>query len=142
VALLRERFPADSAAQTTRRLLSAADPSPAGAVSPDYGHGLVNPLRALTEAGSARDPGSARVSLPEEPAAGSRALWFSAVALAGSVVAGALLAVMVRGCRRGRAGGWHRRRWRDGCPETNHTTGSPHRATWWDRHPPEDQQRA
>ncbi|MDI6103780.1 S8 family serine peptidase [Actinoplanes sp. NEAU-A12] len=48
-ALLRERFPRASAAEITERLLRSVDPAPGGARSAQYGVGLLNPYRALSE---------------------------------------------------------------------------------------------
>lgn len=46
-ALIRSRWPTLPQADVVRRLLATADPAPG---SPDaYGHGVLNPLRALTE---------------------------------------------------------------------------------------------
>jgi subtilisin family serine protease len=49
VALLLERFPGLSPAQVQRRLTATADPAPGGSRSDEYGYGLLNPYRALTE---------------------------------------------------------------------------------------------
>ena len=48
-ALIEQRFPGSSPAQVARRLLATADPAPGGARSDEYGYGLLNPYRALTE---------------------------------------------------------------------------------------------
>jgi type VII secretion-associated serine protease mycosin len=48
-ALIRARWPALDRTEVVRRLLATADPPSGGQPSPDYGHGVVNPLRALTE---------------------------------------------------------------------------------------------
>jgi len=48
-ALIRARFPDLRQDEVVRRLLATADPSAGGQPSPDYGYGVVNPLRALTE---------------------------------------------------------------------------------------------
>jgi type VII secretion-associated serine protease mycosin len=48
-ALLRSRWPSLPRDDVVRRLLATADPAAGGQPSPDYGHGVVNPLRALTE---------------------------------------------------------------------------------------------
>ncbi len=85
VALLRERFPREGPAQITGRLLAAADPPAAGVRPAEYGHGLLNPYRALTGVAEAA-PVEVR----------GRALRFSAVALAVAALAGALLAAAGR----------------------------------------------
>jgi membrane-anchored mycosin MYCP len=48
-ALIRARWPQLHQAEVVRRLLATVDPVPAGQPSPDYGYGLLNPFRALTE---------------------------------------------------------------------------------------------
>ncbi|MDR6319207.1 S8 family serine peptidase [Actinoplanes couchii] len=106
-ALLRERFPAESAEQIGRRLLRSADPAPGGARSDGFGVGLLNPYRALTEqAGpklAAVEPASpvpvARRGGPEWDRAGL----FAAGGAGLVVLAGLVVAVVVRGRRRG----WH-----------------------------------
>jgi membrane-anchored mycosin MYCP len=48
-ALVREYRPKLTAGQVVARLLATADPTPGEPNSPEYGHGLVNPYRALTD---------------------------------------------------------------------------------------------
>jgi membrane-anchored mycosin MYCP len=48
-ALIEQRFPGSTPEQVARRLMATADPAPGGARSDDYGYGLLNPYRALTE---------------------------------------------------------------------------------------------
>jgi subtilisin family serine protease len=48
-ALVRAEYPSLSAAQVANRLLATADPAPGGPDSPAYGHGMVDPYRAVTE---------------------------------------------------------------------------------------------
>jgi type VII secretion-associated serine protease mycosin len=48
-ALIRARWPGLDRAEVVRRLLATADPPSGGQPSPEYGYGVVNPLRALTE---------------------------------------------------------------------------------------------
>jgi membrane-anchored mycosin MYCP len=48
-ALIRARYPQLTRTDVVRRLLATADPAAGGQPSPDYGYGVVNPLRALTE---------------------------------------------------------------------------------------------
>lgn len=110
VALLRQRFPRESAAQITRRLLRSVDPAPGGVRSDEYGYGLLNPYRALTEeAGpvvAAVSP--AVVAAPGRAADSSewvRAGWFAAGGAGLAVLAGVVAVVAGRGRRRGwRAG--------------------------------------
>jgi membrane-anchored mycosin MYCP len=62
VALIRQRFPKLSPAQVERQLEMTADPAPGGRRSDTYGHGILNPYRALTE--SVADP----AATPKQPA--------------------------------------------------------------------------
>jgi membrane-anchored mycosin MYCP len=48
-ALVKQRFPSLTPAQVARRILATTDPAPGGAHSEEYGYGIVNPYRALTE---------------------------------------------------------------------------------------------
>jgi len=48
-ALIRARWPGLNRTEVVRRLLATADPPAGGQPSLDYGYGVVNPLRALTE---------------------------------------------------------------------------------------------
>jgi membrane-anchored mycosin MYCP len=48
-ALIRAKWPQLDRAEVVRRLLATADPAAGARPSPDYGYGVVNPMRALTE---------------------------------------------------------------------------------------------
>jgi membrane-anchored mycosin MYCP len=48
-ALVLQRFPGATPEQVARRLVATADPAPGGGRSDEYGYGVVNPYRALTE---------------------------------------------------------------------------------------------
>lgn len=48
-ALIRARWPQLDRDEVIRRLLATADPPAGDQPSPEYGHGVVNPLRALTD---------------------------------------------------------------------------------------------
>lgn len=48
-ALLRQYRPGERADTVVRRILATADPAPGGPGSPEYGHGVLNPYRALAE---------------------------------------------------------------------------------------------
>ena len=120
-ALIEQRFPTLTPAQVARRLIATADPAPGGGRSDEYGYGLLNPYRAMTETLGPDEP---RVPAPavvhtEDPATVAfqarrhRAQQISLVVAAvgaGVVVLVGLLAVVVR---RGR-----RRDWRPAAPET------------------------
>ncbi len=55
-ALVRAEYPRLSAAAVTNRLLATADPAPGGPDSTAYGHGMVNPYRAVTEGLTGANP--------------------------------------------------------------------------------------
>ena len=113
-ALILQRFPGSTPAAVARRLEATADPSPAGERSGDYGYGLLNPYRALTEALGPDSPAAAvpQVMHAEDPAAAAlaarrdrargMAVWIAVVG-AGVVLLIAAAAVVVR---RGRRRGW------------------------------------
>lgn len=48
-ALIRARWPGLDRTEVVHRLLATADPPSGGQPSPEYGYGVVNPLRAVTE---------------------------------------------------------------------------------------------
>ncbi|GGN88336.1 hypothetical protein GCM10010112_71730 [Actinoplanes lobatus] len=109
VALLKQRFPRENAAQITRRLLRSVDPAPGGARSDEYGYGLLNPYRALSEeAGPVVAAAPRVVAAPRRVADSSewvRAGWFAAGGAGLAVLAGVVAVVVGRGRRRGwRAG--------------------------------------
>jgi membrane-anchored mycosin MYCP len=97
-ALVRERFPAASPAQVTRRLVATADRSR-----------RLNPYRALVEADPVSRPPVAAAAAPQTPSryadssapARRRALWFSGVALALAAAAGLAGVAVARARRRG-----------------------------------------
>jgi type VII secretion-associated serine protease mycosin len=112
VALMLERFPKLTPAEVRQRLQATADPPPGGA--DEYGAGLLNPYRAITESlgPATRAAAAPQVMHPDDPAAAAlaarrahsqqMALWFAAIG-AGLVV---LLAVAALVVRRGRTRGW------------------------------------
>jgi membrane-anchored mycosin MYCP len=113
-ALILQRFPGLTPAQVQRRLIATADPAPGGRRSDDYGYGLLNPYRALTETLSpeqaappapvvmhAQDPAALALAARREHA--QRMALVAAAAGAGIVLLAGVLAVVVR---RGRRRGW------------------------------------
>ncbi|WP_084598745.1 type VII secretion-associated serine protease mycosin [Actinoplanes subtropicus] len=111
-ALLLERFPGIGPGEVRRRLQATADPAPGG--PKEYGAGLLNPYRALTESlgPASRAPVAPQVMHPNDPAAVAlaerreqsrqMALWFAA---AGAALV-LLLAAAALIVRRGRSRGW------------------------------------
>ncbi|UQU61520.1 type VII secretion-associated serine protease mycosin [Couchioplanes caeruleus] len=113
-ALVKQRFPSLTPAQVARRILATTDPAPGGAHSEQYGYGIVNPYRALTETLGPDSPAAPppMVMHTEDPAtvalaarraeAEDMSLIVAAVG-AGVVVLVLLLAAAVR---HGRRRGW------------------------------------
>jgi type VII secretion-associated serine protease mycosin len=113
-ALIRQRFPDLTPQQVEQRLVATADPAPGGTRSDDYGFGLLDPYRAVTQSlGPATRPAAApQLMHPEDPAvlalaqrrehARDMALVFAAVG-AGLVLLIAAVAVIAR---HGRRRGW------------------------------------
>jgi membrane-anchored mycosin MYCP len=118
-ALIKERFPDATPAEVARRLTATADPAPGGRHSDDYGFGLLNPYRALTEKlGPDTRPAAVPVVMhPADPAAVAlaarrahardMAMVFAAVGAGAALLIGAAVVVVRRGRRRG---------WRPGAP--------------------------
>jgi type VII secretion-associated serine protease mycosin len=121
-ALVREYRPKLTAAQVVDRLLATADPTPGGPNSPEYGHGLVNPYRALTDQlNPATGPAGTASPIPEwHPNHGSANNHARALQITGIALGLTLLAVFVGvTLRRG-----NRRRWRPGTTRVPSTTNA------------------
>jgi len=119
-ALLRQYRPDEPADAVARRIFATADPAPGGPGSTEYGHGVLNPYRALTErpaVGPEPDPPAPLPAEEVDPAAqalsaqrtGDRRLALRAAAAVGlgALVTLALASVLPRG---------RRRRWRPEAP--------------------------
>jgi type VII secretion-associated serine protease mycosin len=113
-ALIKQRFPALTPAQVSRRILATTDPAPGGRRSERYGFGVLNPYRALTETlGPETRAAPAPVVLhTEDPQivalAARRAHARDMSLLAAAIGAGVVLLVVVvaAALRRGRRRGW------------------------------------
>jgi subtilisin family serine protease len=112
-ALILQRLPTLTPSQVQRRLTATADPAPGGRRSDEYGFGLLNPYRALTETLSEQPPSPApTVMHADDPAAVAlqarrarsqdRAMIVGSAGIGIAVLAG-LTAVVIR---RGRRPGW------------------------------------
>lgn len=114
-ALIKQRYPGATPAEVTRRLLATADPAPGGEHSDDYGYGLLDPYRAVTETLGpefpaapvpvvmhADDPAALALAVRRDHAQ-DMALLIAALG-AGAVLLIGVAAVIVR---RGRRRGWH-----------------------------------
>ncbi|MFC7482052.1 S8 family serine peptidase [Luedemannella flava] len=114
-ALLRQYRPDLDAAAVARRLLASADPAPGGRPSPEYGYGVLNPLRALTDvlpAAAARPRATPPAPSESAIAAPTGLSMSTAVPVAGAVISIALLVTLVAATVSvGRS-----RRWRPGIP--------------------------
>jgi subtilisin family serine protease len=114
-ALIRARWPAMRRGDVERRLLATADPAAGARPSPDYGYGVLNPMRALTEvvapaaAPTAVTPrnivAAGDIGPSTEHPVQSRAIAAAAILLLITAAAAGLAAVMPAG---------RRRRWRPG----------------------------
>ncbi|WP_238173750.1 type VII secretion-associated serine protease mycosin [Kribbella speibonae] len=113
-ALVRAAWPKLTAAQVAQRLMATADPARGGTGSQEYGAGIVDPYRAVTEGmavGAAKKLPAAHVPPPDEHALALAAWWQSRGSLARStavLAAGAMAVVVLLACLM-TAG--HRRRW-------------------------------
>jgi membrane-anchored mycosin MYCP len=114
-ALIRSRWPQLARTEVVRRLLATADPAAGARPSPDYGYGVVNPMRALTEM-LPPAPGVVAVTpspvvqagtgrLSQRPAPTPIALAAAAVLVLAAAAVATLAAAMPAG---------RRRRWRPG----------------------------
>ena len=113
-ALLRQRFPTLTPEQVQRRLIATADPAPGGRHSPEYGYGLLNPYRALTETLAAADqpvraPAVVHTENPATVALAARRERSTQMSLVAATVGAAvavLLGFVAAVVRRGRRRGW------------------------------------
>jgi len=113
-ALIRQRFPQLTPAQVAHRIIATADPAPGGRHSDEYGFGLLNPYRALTETLGPDVPASpAAVAMPTaDPATvallARREHSQQMALLTAAIGAGVVVAVvlLVAAVRRGRRRGW------------------------------------
>jgi membrane-anchored mycosin MYCP len=112
-ALIRQYHPELSARQVAERLIATADPAPGGPHSNEYGAGVLNPYRALTDqVGGARTSAAPVKPAPAAHQATNRTsqVRHRALALAGAALALACLALLAAAILpHGR-----RRRWRPG----------------------------
>jgi membrane-anchored mycosin MYCP len=110
-ALIRARWPALNRTEVQRRLLATADPAAGARPSTDYGFGVLNPMRALTEVvpppGAADAPTPETVTVggpavaPSDQPARSRAIAATAILLLVAAAIGAFAATVPIGRRRG-----------------------------------------
>ncbi|WP_327639658.1 type VII secretion-associated serine protease mycosin [Kribbella sp. NBC_00482] len=112
-ALVRSAWPKLTAAQVAQRLLATADPARGGTGSQEYGAGIVDPYRAVTEGlavGAAKKLPAAHVPPPDEHQLALAAWWQSrgvrarstAVLAAGGMAVVVLLSCLMTAGRRRR----------------------------------------
>lgn len=113
-ALVRSAYPQLTAQQVADRILATADPAPGGSSSLEYGAGIVDPYRAVTEDLTDSKPLAAPALSPKPPdrAALREAAWWQETGTGAKAVAGLVVlaivvtAVLAAALPRGR-----RRRW-------------------------------
>jgi type VII secretion-associated serine protease mycosin len=113
-ALVRSARPQWTAEQVARHLMATAAPARGGRDSPEYGAGLVDPYRAVTETQPARGPASMpAVALPPpDPQALRTAAWWQRTGgLAKTGLGVAVLAILVAGVLARAVRRARRRRW-------------------------------
>ncbi len=113
-ALVRSAWPELTANQVADRLLATADPARGGAGSPEYGAGIVDPYRAVTEGLSDRDPRVLPAISPAPPDqdALANAAWWSRMSTGARITTGlAVLAIVVAVVLAIALPRGHRRRW-------------------------------
>ncbi|GHJ50530.1 hypothetical protein Cs7R123_78720 [Catellatospora sp. TT07R-123] len=111
-ALVRQQFPHLNREQVVRRLLATADPAPGGLGSEDYGAGIVDPVRAVTDVldDGVRATPAALVPPKTDPAAEAaaadavelrgRSLWLAGIGVALAVLVLGLALALPNGIRR------------------------------------------
>jgi subtilisin family serine protease len=120
-ALVRSAWPKLKAAQVIQRIRATATPARGGAGSPEYGAGIVDPYRAVTEGmtASARTVPAATMPPPNQQQLATQAWWRNAGAEARAMtsltVASALVLALIGGLL---AAGRHRR-WTPGRSEVS-----------------------
>lgn len=125
-ALVRSAWPKLTAAQVAQRLMATADPARGGSGSQEYGAGIVDPYRAVTEGlavGAAKKLPAAHVPPPDEHELALAAWWQSRGSRARitAVLAAGGMAVVVLLSWLTTAG--HRRRWAVGRSAIAHNAG-------------------
>ncbi|HEX6359393.1 type VII secretion-associated serine protease mycosin [Actinophytocola sp.] len=96
-ALVRSAYPDLTAPQVAERLLATADPAPGGKNSLEYGAGIVDPYRAVTEDLSDREPLAAPAVSPKPPDLNElrEAAWWADMSAGAKIGAGLVVAAIV-----------------------------------------------
>lgn len=95
-ALVRAAHPELTAPQVAERLTATADPAPGGAHSLEYGAGIVDPYRAVTEDLTDRQPLAAPAVAPKppDPRALREAAWWADMSTGAKIGAGLVVAAI------------------------------------------------
>jgi membrane-anchored mycosin MYCP len=131
-ALVRSAHPELTAAQVAERLMATADPAPGGRSSREYGAGIVDPYRAVTEDLSGRRPLLVPDLSPRPPDQQKirEATWWSDMGAGAKVCAGLVVvaivvtAILAAALPRARRRHWAATR-RDPLPDTPDRTETP-----------------
>lgn len=96
-ALVRSAYPQLTAPQVAERLLATADPAPGGKNSLEYGAGIVDPYRAVTEDLTDREPLTAPGVAPKPPDPDElrEAAWWGDMSAGAKIGAGLVMAVIL-----------------------------------------------
>jgi membrane-anchored mycosin MYCP len=96
-ALVRAAHPELTGPQVADRLLATADPAPGGKDSQEYGAGIVDPYRAVTEDLSDREPLAAPAVSPKPPDPDEirAAAWWADMSAGAKIGAGLVVAAIV-----------------------------------------------
>lgn len=96
-ALVRAAYPRLTATQVADRLVATADPAPGGKNSQEYGAGIVDPYRAVTEDLSDREPLAAPAVSPKPPDPNEirDAAWWADMGAGAKIGAGLVVAAIV-----------------------------------------------
>jgi membrane-anchored mycosin MYCP len=96
-ALVRSAYPNLTAKEVAQRLIATADPAPGGKNSTEYGAGIVDPYRAVTEDLSGREPLSAPGVSPKppDPRELREAAWWADMSVGAKTGAGLVIAAIV-----------------------------------------------
>jgi type VII secretion-associated serine protease mycosin len=96
-ALVRAAHPELTAPQVAERLLATADPAPGGKNSQEYGAGIVDPYRAVTEDLSDREPLAAPAVSPKPPDPDEirEAAWWADMSAGAKIGAGLVVVAIV-----------------------------------------------
>lgn len=96
-ALVRAAHPNLTAQQVADRLVATADPAPGGKNSLEYGAGIVDPYRAVTEDLSDREPLAAPAVSPKpsDPGELREAAWWADMSAGAKIGAGLVVAAIV-----------------------------------------------